>query len=97
MTKKDLIKRIGERFPFLQERESVLIVDSIFDKIAKTLAEGSRVELRGFGTLSTRQRNAKRGRNPRTGERVDVPMKVAIHFKAGKHLLIRLNEAKTSD
>lgn len=66
-------------------------MDIFFEEIAQRLAEGGRVELRGFGTFSTRERDARTGRNPRTGETVDVPAKRVPYFKPGKEMRERLN------
>ncbi len=67
------------------------MVDIFFEEITQRLAEGGRVELRGFGTFSTREREARTGRNPRTGESVDVPAKRVPYFKPGKEMRERLN------
>jgi integration host factor subunit beta len=67
------------------------VVDVFFDEIARRLADGGRVELRGFGAFSTRERNARKGRNPRTGETVEVAEKRVPYFKPGKEMRQRLN------
>ena len=67
------------------------MVDIFFEEITQRLAEGGRVELRGFGTFSTRERDARTGRNPRTGETVEVPSKRVPYFKPGKEMRERLN------
>ena len=77
--------------PDLRAEEVEQVVDIFFDEIAARLAEGGRVELRGFGTFSTRQRDARTGRNPRTGESVNVPAKRVPYFKPGKEMRERLN------
>jgi len=77
--------------PDLGQREAERVVATILDAITDRLAEGGRVELRGFGAFSTRDRNARTGRNPRTGESVDVNAKRVPHFKPGKELRERLN------
>ena len=68
------------------------VVDIFFEEIAQRLAEGGRVELRGFGSFSTREREARKGRNPLTGETVDVPAKRVPYFKPGKDMRRRLND-----
>ncbi|HSM53500.1 MAG TPA: HU family DNA-binding protein, partial [Erythrobacter sp.] len=68
------------------------VVDIFVEEIAERLAEGGRVELRGFGAFSTRQRESRQGRNPRTGETVDVPSKRVPYFKPGKEMRKRINE-----
>ncbi|GEO81080.1 integration host factor subunit beta [Pararhodospirillum oryzae] len=91
MTKSELIARLAERNPHLYQRDVERIVSTIFDEVADALARGDRVELRGFGAFSVKKRDARVGRNPRTGETVDVDAKAAPYFKAGKQLRERLN------
>lgn len=91
MTKSELIQRIAEQNPHLYLRDVERIVATIFDEITATLASGDRVELRGFGTFTVRQREARTGRNPRTGEAVEVDAKQVPFFKCGKELRERLN------
>jgi integration host factor subunit beta len=91
VTKSDLIKRLAEANPHLLQRDVERIVATVFDEIAEALARGDRVELRGFGAFSVRHRAARTGRNPRTGEEVDVPDKAVPHFKTGKDLRELLN------
>lgn len=91
MTKSELIARIAELNPHLYQSDAEKIVSTVFDEIATALSEGKRVELRGFGVFSVRARNARAGRNPRTGEKVSVEAKNVPFFKAGKRLKDRLN------
>ena len=91
MTKSELIQRLAEQNPHLYQRDVERIVATIFDEISTALAEGDRVELRGFGAFSVKQRDARIGRNPRTGEAVNVSRKFVPFFKAGKALRDRLN------
>jgi integration host factor subunit beta len=91
MTKSELIARLAERNPHLYQRDVERIVTTIFDEIAGALARGDRVELRGFGAFSVKSRDARQGRNPRTGESVSVEGKVIPFFKTGKQLRERLN------
>jgi integration host factor subunit beta len=91
MTKSDLIKRLAEANPHLYVRDIERIVATIFEEIGSALARGDRVELRGFGAFSIRSRGARLGRNPRTGDEVDVPDKAVPYFKTGKELRERLN------
>ena len=86
MTKSELITYLAEENPHLYQRDVERIVTTIFDEITSALSRGDRVELRGFGAFSIKQRDARIGRNPRTGERVDVPSKVVPFFKPGKEL-----------
>tara|TARA_R110002074_G_scaffold233470_1_gene405099 strand:+ start:541 stop:822 length:282 start_codon:yes stop_codon:yes gene_type:complete len=91
MTKSELIQRLADRNPHLYLRDVERIVGTIFDEITRALADGNRVELRGFGAFSVRHRNARVGRNPRTGEAVEVQAKQMPFFKCGKELRERLN------
>ena len=93
MTKSELILRLVELNPNLYHRDVERIVNCFFDTITEALAEGKRVELRGFGAFSVRQRDARLGRNPRTGEAVDVDEKKVPFFKMGKSMLERLNQS----
>ena len=91
MTKSELIARLAEANPHLYQRDVERIVTTIFDEIATALARGDRVELRGFGAFSVKRREARQGRNPRTGEQVAVTEKAVPFFKTGKQLRERLN------
>lgn len=91
MTKSELIARIGELNPHLFHRDVERIVSTIFEEISAALARGDRVELRGFGAFSVKQREARLGRNPRTGDSVAVARKAIPFFKTGKQLRERLN------
>ena len=92
MIRSELLQALGRDNPDLRAEEIEQVVDIFFDEIAARLAEGGRVELRGFGAFSTRSRDARKGRNPRTGETVDVPSKKVPYFKPGKEMRERLNE-----
>lgn len=91
MIRSELIQTLAKENPGLSPREVEKIVDSFFDTIAAQLAAGGRVELRGFGAFSTRARDARVGRNPRTGASVDVDSKRVPYFKPGKEMRHRLN------
>jgi integration host factor subunit beta len=91
MTKSELIQRLAQRNPHLFQRDVERIVSTVFDEITEALARGDRVELRGFGAFSVKQRGARVGRNPRTGEAVEVEEKSVPFFKTGKELRDRLN------
>ncbi len=91
MTKSELIQRLAEKNPHLYQRDVERIVSTIFDEISVALSRGDRVELRGFGAFSVKTREARIGRNPRTGEAVAVAQKFVPFFKAGKDLRERLN------
>jgi integration host factor subunit beta len=92
MTKSELIQRLAEMNPHLYQRDVERIVSTIFDEISVALARGDRVELRGFGAFSVKARDARIGRNPRTGASVNVARKFVPFFKAGKDLRERLND-----
>ena len=92
MIKSELVQRIADRNPHLYLRDVEHIVNAILDEITHALSRGDRVELRGFGAFSVKKRDARVGRNPRTGEKVDVDQKVVPFFKTGKEMRERLNE-----
>jgi integration host factor subunit beta len=91
MIRSELIDRLAAENPGLATRDIESIVDCFFDEITAKLASGGRVELRGFGTFSTRARDARTGRNPRTGTAVEIRAKSVPHFKPGKEMRARLN------
>ena len=91
MIKSELVQRIAEHNPHLYQRDVENIVNAILDEIVAALARGDRVELRGFGAFSVKHRDARTGRNPRTGDTVEVSRKVIPFFKTGKQLRERLN------
>lgn len=96
MVKSELIVRLAERNPHLYQRDIERIVTTIFDEISAALALGQRVELRGFGAFSVKQRPARTARNPRTGESVQVAEKHIPFFKTGKELRQNLNPPATA-
>ena len=91
MIKSNLVQTIAEQNPHLYQRDVEVIVNAILNEITEALARGDRVELRGFGAFSVKNRGARIGRNPRTGERVEVEEKWVPFFKTGKDLRDRLN------
>ncbi|HBH26611.1 MAG TPA: integration host factor subunit beta [Rhodospirillaceae bacterium] len=91
MTKSDLVRTLSARFRGLTRADIECAVDTIFEALTQALAAGGRVELRGFGAFSIRERAERMGRNPRTGAKVYVPAKCVPFFRAGKALLSRLN------
>ena len=92
MIKSELVQKIAARNPHLYQRDVENIVNAILDTITEALARGDRVELRGFGAFSVKKRDARTGRNPRTGETVSVAEKHIPFFKTGKQLRDRLNQ-----
>jgi integration host factor subunit beta len=91
MIKSELVQKIAERYPELYQRDAENVVNAILDEIVEALSRGDRVEIRGFGAFSVKKRDARAGRNPRTGEQVEVAEKIVPVFKAGKDMRIRLN------
>ncbi len=91
MIKSELVARLAQRYPHLYHRDVERIVTTVLDKIAHALAQGHRVELRGFGAFSVKVRPSRMGRNPRTGAPVTVEEKRAPFFRTGKELRERLN------
>jgi integration host factor subunit beta len=91
MIRSELIQKIAEENPHLYQRDVERIVNTIFEEIIETMARGDRVELRGFGAFSVKKRDPRVGRNPRTGESVQVEGKAVPFFKTGKLLRDRLN------
>ena len=91
MIRSELIQTIADENPHLFQRDVERIVNTIFEEITDAMARGERVELRGFGAFSVKKRDARVGRNPRTGEAVDVDAKSVPFFKTGKLLRDRLN------
>ena len=94
MTKSDLIARLAERFPQLVAKDADLAVKMILDAMSEALAKGDRIEIRGFGSFSLNYRPPRVGRNPKSGDKVDVPAKWVPHFKAGKELRERVDNGR---
>ncbi|MCJ8325435.1 MAG: integration host factor subunit beta [Rhizobiales bacterium] len=92
MIKSELIQKLADANPHLYQRDIERIVNKIFDEITAALSRGDRVELRGFGAFSVKHRKARTGRNPRTGDVVQVDEKYVPFFKTGKELRDRLND-----
>ncbi len=91
MIRSELVQAIADENPHLYQRDVERIVNTVFDEITEAMARGDRVELRGFGAFSVKKREARIGRNPRTGESVAVAAKYVPFFKTGKLLRDRLN------
>ena len=92
MIKSELVQKIAEKNSHLSHREVERLVSTIFDEITNALSSGGRVELRGFGAFSVKSRPGRLGRNPRTGQKVEIPEKNVPYFKTGKLLKERLNK-----
>lgn len=97
MIKSELVQRIAEQNPHLYQRDVENIVNAILDEITDALRSGNRVELRGFGAFSVKNRPARTGRNPRTGQKVEVEEKFVPFFKTGKEMRERLNDGDGSE
>ncbi len=91
MTKSVLIEKIAEKLDGLSKKQTEVIVETIFESVKEALAKGGKVEIRGFGNFRLRSRNARKARNPKTGESVEVPPKKVPYFKVGKELREMVN------
>ena len=96
MTKAELVEEVS-RVSDLTKKHSEVIVDTVFQSIIDALHRGEKIELRGFGSFRLRKREPRKGRNPKTGDKVDVPPKRVPYFKPGKELKDLINTAATSD
>ena len=85
MTKAELVEKVSDKI-HLTKKQTELVVNTVFQSITDSLSDGKKVELRGFGSFRIRERNARVGRNPKSGAQVDVPAKRVPFFKAGKEL-----------
>ena len=94
MIKSELVQRITAQNPHLYQRDVENIINAILNEIVTAMAQGDRVELRGFGAFSVKSRPARTGRNPRTGEHVPVDQKAVPFFKTGKEMRERLNRTE---
>jgi len=92
MIKSEMITRVSLRNPHLLQREVEAAINCVLDEISDAMRDGNRVEIRGFGAFSVRHRSARTGRNPRTGEAVDVEEKAVPFFRTGKELRDRINK-----
>jgi integration host factor subunit beta len=97
VNRSELIALIQQRHPHLLASDVELAVKGLLEQMAETLSTGGRIEIRGFGSFSVRQRAARRARNPRTGEAVQVGAHCRVHFKLGAPLRDRLNNTLTND
>jgi integration host factor subunit beta len=91
MTKRDLIDEVNKRFPHLSRRDSEVIINAVFDSMVEALAQGDRIEIRGFGSFVVKHRRARQGRNPKSGVLVSVAAKRVPFFKVGKELRFRVD------
>ena len=91
MTKSELARRVAEQVPYLAKEDVTMVVDVIFHRMTQSLVRGERIEIRGLGSFEVVHRKAREGMNPKTGERVSIPARRAILFRAGKALRERIN------
>lgn len=91
MTKSELIEKVASKQPQLSQKDVELAIKTLLEGMSQTLATGGRIEIRGFGSFSLHYRSARTGRNPKTGESVDLTGKYVPHFKPGKELRERVN------
>lgn len=91
MNKSNLIQAVATRLPTLAAKDVEIIVNTIFDSMTESLAKGNRIEIRGFGSFEVRQRNPRQGRNPKTGQKVQVGERRVPFFKVGKELKEKVN------
>ncbi|MFZ5906308.1 MAG: HU family DNA-binding protein [Nitrospirota bacterium] len=91
MTKSVLIEKVSERVGSLTRKQTEIVVETVFESIKEALVKGEKIEIRGFGNFKPKVRRPRKARNPKTGERVDVPGKKVLHFKVGKALREAMN------
>jgi integration host factor subunit beta len=91
MTKSVLIEKVAERVGSLTRKQTEIVVETVFESIKEALVRGEKIEIRGFGNFKPKNRRPRKARNPKTGEKVDVPEKRVLHFKVGKALREAIN------
>jgi integration host factor subunit beta len=91
MTKSVLIEKVSEKIGSLTRKQTEIVVETVFDSIKEALVKGEKIEIRGFGNFKLKTRKPRKARNPKTGEKVDVPGKKVLHFKTGKALREAMN------
>jgi integration host factor beta subunit len=96
MTKSELVTHVARRLPYLTHKHAEIMVDTIFESMADALAQGDRIEIRGFGSLKVKERGEREGRNPKSGESVHIPAKKLPFFRIGKELYERINQTVPS-
>lgn len=95
MTKSVLIEKVSERIGSLTRKQTEIVVDTVFESIKEALVKGEKIEIRGFGNFKPKTRKPRKARNPKTGEKVEVPGKRVLHFKVGKALREAMNQKQT--
>jgi integration host factor subunit beta len=96
MTKSALIEKVSEKVGSLTRKQTEIVVETVFDSIKESLIKGEKIEIRGFGNFKLKNRRPRQARNPKTGDKVDVPGKKVLHFKAGKALREAMNSSKAA-
>lgn len=96
MTKSGLIEKVSEKTPHISKKDTEVVVNTIFDAMTDALKRGERIEIRGFGSFQVKVREARDGRNPKTGEMVNIPAKRTPFFKVGKELKEMVDDAVIS-
>jgi len=96
MTKSGLIEKVSEKTPHISKKDTEVVVNTIFDAMTDALKRGERIEIRGFGSFQVKVREARDGRNPKTGEMVNIPAKRTPFFKVGKELKEMVDDAVVS-
>ncbi len=91
MTKSVLIEKVSERVGSLTKKQTEIVIETVFESIKESLVKGEKIEIRGFGNFKPKTRKPRKARNPKSGERVDVPGKRVLHFKVGKALREAMN------
>ncbi|OGQ55520.1 MAG: integration host factor subunit beta [Deltaproteobacteria bacterium RIFCSPLOWO2_02_FULL_53_8] len=97
MTKSELVEKVSSRVTAFSRRDIEVIVDTLFQSMADNLAKGGKVEIRGFGSFKIKERDGRRGRNPKSGESIYVQPKRVPFFKAGKEIRERINPGSVDD
>jgi len=97
MTKSELIESLSEVIPHITKKDTKIVVDVIFNSMVDALKRGEKIEIRGFGSFRVKNREARHGRNPKTGEIVNIPEKKTIFFKVGEELKRRVDHKRSSE
>ncbi|PLY06688.1 MAG: integration host factor subunit beta [Desulfuromonas sp.] len=97
MTKSELIEELAIKNRLINKKEAEMVINTIFDSIGGELVDGGRVEIRGFGSFTVRERDAREARNPKSGDVVKIPAKKTPFFKTGKELRVRVNEGSEGE
>ncbi|MBI5491303.1 MAG: integration host factor subunit beta [Deltaproteobacteria bacterium] len=94
MTKSELIEQVAQKVSTFSRKDIEIIVDTLFDSMSRSLSQGDKVEIRGFGSFKIKERDGRQGRNPKSGENIFIESKRVPFFKAGKEIRERINNGK---